>query len=1730
MYAQLFSGFRQSRSSVRKGRRPAGISRREKYRRRPDRQLSFEPLEDRRVLSADSGLVYLGNIAIDESQLQSYSSATAEGQAAILLNELYWQSLIENFTSRAESAVLSIPTDPLVANQWHLINTGQEVGSPDYQAIYGVPGEDINVAPVWNMGYTGEGVVVAVIDDGVQVEHPDLIDNISDTLALNAGTYAHDGGPIDITDNHGTAVAGLIGAVADNGIGGTGVAPGVTLVPIQYLSSQTENAAVNAFRYATDEIDITNNSWGPQASPGEIQRFLAGPTEEEILALRDSIIFGRDGLGIIHVFASGNSAENGYTAGSLPGVPIEVPGLDSSGYNGWINSRYTIGVTGVDHDGFYNNIDGTITAYPETSTSVLVAAPTGSNSFINHIADDDGLGSGLYTTDRTGEDGYNSSDNTGYHQVTPPTGDRDFLEDLDYTSRFNGTSASAPIVTGVIALMLEANPNLSWRDVQEILIRSARQNAEFDEPMNGYDQGQGIAGPPTTWIVNQMDVFHDPDPYDPTIDPNILIMNPTLDPTIYFDPNTVGEEGASTTDTIGYIEHYQPTPQVLTTAAGYTVSQGRGTYGEQLGYAHGVVDAEMAVLLAEQWHTKDQALPDELSFTTFVTSSGYEYEGTIPAAEKSSEDQLVPGGLGGEAGFIAYWNEFYADNPFSADDPPDNTRGGPISLTVPDSNTMRIETVEVKVVLSGGTADALDNLRVLLVSPNGTHSELNNFYVEPNEPFSLQNHPGYLYLTDGISADSTSGNMVWTFSTNRSWGERSDNAYIIDPTTGEPYLDPLAGLLSSDGILEQGWELHFENYGSTAFTLETLEVAWHGSPIGADTYRIQGLVGVDDNQDDLFNYSRVIQQFRNIDDDPNTLRYDEVQNVIDETHESMGANVTVFAHLDVNGNGMLDASDTLVDQFVTGADGNYYFDLVPDNYIISVEDSEGRTAVDDSTTPSGFLKDYQAQWNITTDYFKLWDYDANLDVPLDPTTDAPYTWTDDPGGATATPYHVSNINFLLDPGSPATLEVDFSGTVYADTNGDGLFNSDDVAVPGITVYGDVNRNGSFDPGEANVQTDANGQYNLIVPTEITTVMNVGVELPVDWTASDPSSGLVDFFVEPGDAFTDVDFHIDPPAYSGGDGSDQPGYLMGVVFEDVTNDSIRQVSENGVPNLRVYIDVNNSGAFDAGDVEAITNQHGAYAFGNVPEGTHILRVDIASPIQQTLPIFNQPITITLLGSGTVAGLDFGVRDTATLDYGDLPVAYGVTTLAEDGARHPKGNFYLGSLIDGELNGQPSANADMDDNTGFADEDGIVIDPITKTVTTLGRLEATASRHGGYLQGWMDFNGDNDFDDVIDGVSERIITNVLLDAGYNEVFFDVPTTIDASTIYARFRYGEYGIDSLTGLAQIGEVEDYAIVPTVVAPLIVHHGADFDGDGDVDGRDLMAWMRGKGKTEDVTPADGDANGDGAVDATDLDEWRNDYGTGTSTAPLVSETGDFDADGDVDGSDLLAWQRGRNIVKGAMVSDGDANADGAVNTSDLDIWQDLYGMDQTSSAASSSAASTSANMSEPVIVVEPMAVEPMVVEPTVEASELVVVTESTADSSVPSVVSEPIVATATVAVSSNIDLGIARQFTDESALSLMQSGGLASKFAWHHGHQLRSHLFDDADVEKMDRGSSHLGMALGMALRDRALADLFTDAQPDDDMMPMARGKRMREMAKLEEEQEAVLAAFDEEIDWRL
>lgn len=1478
----------------------------------------FEQLEDRNLFAV---------APLDlQFQYQSLSSATTEGQLAIEQRELAWWETIASSGSAGSGAsaqapttsadaytsflrslptdpyLLADPSDPTRASQWHLINTGQQVGNPDSQVIYGVVGEDINVASVWQgqglqKAYTGKGVVVAVIDSGVQTSHPDLAANISPTLRYNAITGTNNPNPqlFDPGNAHGTAVAGLI-AADNNGIGGVGVAYDATIAPILLIGSGLDSQVIeNAFRFQINQVDITNNSWGPNDIPGGrgTNGSFIDITPNILLAIRDSIEFGRDGLGVIHVFASGNSAGPGFNP------PFNSIGtMDVASFDSYVNSRYTIGVTGVDHDGLYANVDGTFTAYPEIGTSVLVAAPTGSNAFLD-IADDTGLGSGIVTTDFTGNNGYNFLPIAGVEL------DRDFLPNGDYTSRFNGTSAAAPIASGVIALMLEANPNLNWRDVQEILVRSARQNAQFEDPSSG----AGLVSN-NTWQTNQLSFFQDPDPFmfagdSPDFAARFTeVYEPVADPALHHT-------------------------QMWTTAAGYTVSMGFGVYGESTGFAHGVVDAQLAVQLAENWHSLAQNRAPELTFSTFVLNTN----ARLRAAQKAGDDAgqlLVPGGfINTGDGFIDYWDEYFVDDdpesmddgPFSGDDPPGNLRGQPyIEFNVPDEvdKAMTVETVELKFGMSGPTED-LDQVKIILVSPEGTFSEFNPFAASPSFlPFSIQQGNNINLTGDLGNIDPDGSPFTWTFSTNRSWGERTSDAWVIDPATLEPavYEDfsndfgaaliPTVGQGASDPFLaSKGWRIYFENWSASDFTLNAIELTFHGNPIPVGTQRVQGVVGFDTDDNDAFNFTRYNQIVQDNDGGDvlhNRIspRGNEVQNLLDTTQEKFAENVLVSAYKVVGGTPLSFPEA----QFVTGADGNYYFDLAPGEYIIRATDlsdplalpsNKFKSETDLDTYNSDYMPKYLSEWHITEDWFYAPDrvYNPAEQVGEPGHEDHHAIMLNDDGTPKA--FEDTNgttfamgpryLNFLVDPGDVPQNSVSFAGTVYADLNGDGVFNGEDApASGGFFVYWDENRNNVRDSAEALHEVNADGSFTISVAATAMNQIAIGVVPPnSQWEPTNPALGVRSFLAGPGDELTGVDFLFEPPSDVFDPSGNQPGNIMGLVFGDRNGDGVRQSNELGVAGFKVYADANENGQLDDGEIFGITASNGAYFLANVPRGN--VRVDIVVPESWglTSPAIGYR-DVELPSGNTISNVRFGVMNLATSDWGDLPNSYN-TSSANNGARHTiVAGFNMGSLIDGEVSGVPTADASGDDALG-SDEDGIVLlgavsNPIGALVPgTTNAVRATLNGVGGYLNAWFDFNRDGDFNDA----GEHAVVDSDLNPGIRDVTFAVPSGLVGGPIAARFRWGTIGI-GYAGADIIGEVEDYYLANSVQQSVITTLPGDYNNDKTVNDADYTVWRNNFGSTTNLAA---DGNGDGRVDASDYSVWRDHFGQSLPAGGGSSSTG---------------------------------------------------------------------------------------------------------------------------------------------------------------------------------------------------------------------------------------------------
>jgi subtilisin family serine protease len=1557
---------------------------------------TFERLEDRLVFSVSPTI-----------QSVSFSNDTPEGAALTLLDEMRWSQMAAASatgqtvdTSTVKYQTLSLPNDPYFPNsndptqlysQWYLLNIGQNVAQPDLQHLFGVAGQDLNVVPAWNMvdanGHPidGTGVKVAVIDTGVQLFHPDLAANISPTLRFNSDNGTNIVSP-NLSSNegfHGTAVAGIIGAVGNNGEGGIGVAPGVTLVPIKADQTDvfgnngfTDQSLESALLYALEHnIDITNNSLGP----GGRQASATDPALLQIL--RDSVINGRGGLGMINVYAAGNDAGPSGTVG-FP----SLGSYSSASYNPLVNSRFTIGVGGVDHDGLYANADGTFTNYPESGPSVLVAAPTG-NSILGAttIGDDDGFGSGIVTTDLFGDFGLNAA--------PLPSGfdpDRDFLSDPNYTSRMNGTSASTPMVSGVIALMLQANPNLTYRDVQEILVRSSRQNAQFEFPTSG---GLGSAlDTKNTWQTNQTGPFRNPDvhpnfginpfynfaqeaQHDPIADPSFANFGFFGFPFYAPDTNDSNRQESSV---------YEPQPALFTNGAGYTVSQGYGIYGEQLGYAHGVVDAAAAVTMAKQWHTLGQNInPNtELTYTTALVSVGGTH---IPAAERTAIDHgdfLIPGGIGGISGFAAYWSEYYNMTPFlpTYTGKLDIDRGASyIDFAVPPSQQMDVEWVEVKVDLAGAgatSADGLNGLRIMLTSPDGTQSELNNYYPNASwAPFTTQQSatPANGWAIDfgqGLNSTPNQGHFVWTFSTNRSFGESSDSEVITHPVTGEPlmqassFFDPISGtFITGPGApIFRNWELHIENWSHSPIDLNGVEVVWHGKPIAGGKFdanygdsgilsaqRVQGFVGIDQNGDNKFNFNRYVQTVADGLNGPHTdvsdIRTDDVvrqldfndnnhNDIYDEgdtiNQEQFAANVIVDAYKVWNG--VPEATPTA--RFLTGADGNYYFDLDVQGdlaqtkqlggahfgqtieYQIRATDPLNRLKLNDITTPAlatsdpafTYLPHYKDTWTINPNWFFAADHDNPQplgdnpgEVLFDPTGNAILTTlldpTDmpEPGLPSPVPFNdnaqlqhivpapVKNLNFLLKQDAPANT-FNVKGTVYSDVNGDGQFNGTDAAASNITVYWDKNRNGVHDSGELTVTTDASGNYTLPidlstlspVPTQNATYQ-IGVIKPSsDWNFTDTNhDGVESIFAGPGSPDQIVNFFLQPPGSQNSNGNG-PGSIQGVVYNDINNNHTQELGEPGAPNFRVFIDANLNGTWDsATETSVLTGINGTFFFSNVQPG--IYRIDIVIANEGT-PNASWAITsptvgyrdVQLLPGATITGVTFGLDSLADSDWGDLPDSY-LTTSAVNGPSHKvQLGFQLGATLDGEVNGQPGPGA-----TNDTSDDGVkVISNGGVLKSGVNTLEVTTFGVGGLLTGWMDFNNDGHFDE-----SERLLWTggdpLHLNTNAPEAdlpagTWDLQVTIPAGAVDHRPVASRFRWGE-QGLSFTGPAE-IGEVEDYYFGLNFLLG-DYNRDGIVDQADYNLWRKQLGQS--VTPyAGSDGNGDGIVNQADFDVWTSHFG----------------------------------------------------------------------------------------------------------------------------------------------------------------------------------------------------------------------------------------------------------------
>ena len=306
--------------------------------------------------------------------------------------------------NNSNKSSLLVTNDPFEGDQWSLENTGTNTSTWG-----GVAGADMNVFPAWNTTTGSSTIKVAILDEGVDLVHPDLVANLLpgyDATGLgSAGAPSGD-------DAHGTACAGIVASEGNNNIGTVGVAYTSKIIPVRiayqdangdWVTSNAEIADGIDWAWQTAGADILSNSWGGGSPSNLINASVDG-----------AILSGRGGLGSPVLFAAGNG--NGgvsYPASYEPTIAVVAMSMCNERKNP-------------------SSCDGETWWGSDFGTGADIAAP----------------GVKIYATDISGPAGYAAG---------------------DYTATFNGTSSACPNAAGVMALILSNNPGFTETQARYVI-------------------------------------------------------------------------------------------------------------------------------------------------------------------------------------------------------------------------------------------------------------------------------------------------------------------------------------------------------------------------------------------------------------------------------------------------------------------------------------------------------------------------------------------------------------------------------------------------------------------------------------------------------------------------------------------------------------------------------------------------------------------------------------------------------------------------------------------------------------------------------------------------------------------------------------------------------------------------------------------------------------------------------------------------------------------------------------------------------------------------------------------------------------------------------------------------------------------------------------------------------------------------------------------------------------
>ena len=361
-----------------------------------------------------------------------------------------------SITERVEFS-LAVNGDPLRKYAWHLDNTGQK----NFANRSGTSGVDIKLFDVFKEGITGVGAKIAISDSGVEVNHDDLIGN---ALSGEHRDYSlrspYIGNPVS-TNAHGTAVIGIASATGWNNKGSIGVAPGSKFAAFQFLDSSQSTSIL--LHQATGNFDIFNYSYGDTL-------YFPNFSDADYLDLLREQTLNQNK---VYVKAAGNehaqySDDFRKCVSHNANFPFEN------------ESPHMIVVGAIDADGFK-------ATYSNAGSNLWVVAPGG--EFGENSAGGDPA---IMTTDLpTCFRGFSKS---GSSQTNTFEYNNSENINCNYTSTMNGTSSAVPVISGVIALLKEANPNLNMRDYKHILAKTSKQTDPTHSNIFGTDHLSRLSG------------------------------------------------------------------------------------------------------------------------------------------------------------------------------------------------------------------------------------------------------------------------------------------------------------------------------------------------------------------------------------------------------------------------------------------------------------------------------------------------------------------------------------------------------------------------------------------------------------------------------------------------------------------------------------------------------------------------------------------------------------------------------------------------------------------------------------------------------------------------------------------------------------------------------------------------------------------------------------------------------------------------------------------------------------------------------------------------------------------------------------------------------------------------------------------------------------------------------------------------------------------------------------